>query len=93
MENAALAVALLEPFPIHFASDSQSTVHKAIEFVRIAGAQEKLDEERITWTTNKEYLKPWGLQVDGDLWKMIWKAICRRGIHSLKVTKVKGHAT
>ena len=36
--------------------------------------------------------KPWGLQVDGDLWEQAWIAVKKRGAHNQKLRKVKGHA-
>ena len=37
--------------------------------------------------------KIWGLQGDGDLWQQFWQLVRARGANTVKVTKVKGHAT
>ena len=39
------------------------------------------------------FKKPWGLQVDGDLWQQAWEAVLKRGIGNQTLRKVKGHAT
>ena len=39
------------------------------------------------------YKRAWGLQRDGDLWELAWKATLRRGAANQQVRKVKGHAT
>ena len=39
------------------------------------------------------YKKDWLKQPDGDLWKMLWRAIVAKNPHAIAVTKVKGHAT
>ena len=36
--------------------------------------------------------KPWGLQVDGDLWEQAWIAVKKRGTGNQSLRKVKGHA-
>ena len=38
-------------------------------------------------------VKPWGLQVDGDLWEQAWRAVLKRGSGNQSLRKVKGHAT
>ena len=37
--------------------------------------------------------RPFCLQIDGDLWQLIWNGIQARGHDTIRVTKVKGHAT
>ena len=37
--------------------------------------------------------KPWGSQVDGDLWEQAWIAAKTRGVGNQTLRKVKGHAT
>lgn len=36
--------------------------------------------------------KPWGLQADGDLWKLAWQAVHERGPDAQNIFKVTGHA-
>ena len=43
--------------------------------------------------TSCPFRKQWGLQTDGDLWKIAWHAILARGSRSQILRKVKGHAT
>ena len=67
---------------------------KAEHIIRMATEIQKKESEGIK-VTNKSnpYKKPWGLQRDGDLWEMAWKAILKRAANSQEVRKVKGHAT
>ena len=37
--------------------------------------------------------KKWKLVSDGDLWEHLHKAICAKGVHSVRISWVKGHAT
>ena len=39
------------------------------------------------------FQRPWGLQVDGGLWKLAWDATLSRGSEAQKTMKVKGHST
>ena len=43
--------------------------------------------------TRNPFGKEWGLQRDGDMWKVAWQAIGVRGFESQNPRKVKGHAT
>ena len=45
------------------------------------------------WLRRNPFKRPWGLQADGDLWQMAWKAILCRGLGAQKLTKVKRHST
>ena len=57
MDTVAIAVAQ-KPIPIHFASDSKSTVPKVNELLKLGKAPDKLDEDKITGKLPKDYLKP-----------------------------------
>ena len=77
-------------FPIFFPSDCQGTVLNVNVFINIAMVQDKLGEDRIAGMVDKGVPESMGLQVGGGLWKLSWKAICRRGDPRLWATKVKG---
>ena len=51
-----------------------------------------MDEKAIGLVRNP-FGKPWGLQMDEDLWKMAWNAVAIRGSKSETIRKVKAHAT
>eukprot|EP00969_Alexandrium_andersonii_P264312 11681827-Alexandrium_andersonii.AAC.1 len=36
---------------------------------------------------------PFGLVRDGDIWQLISEALSKRGVSTVRVTKVRGHAT
>ena len=44
-------------------------------------------------TVKKPLKRPFSLQGDGDLWECFWKAVMARNPYTIKITKVKGHAT
>ena len=43
-------------------------------------------------TSKNPFGKPWGLQRDGDLWKIAWNAVAIRGSKSQSLRSVRGHA-
>ena len=49
----------------------------------LAMAQYTLGEGRIAGMVDEGVPQSMGLQVGGDLWKLSWKTICRRGDHHL----------
>ena len=63
---------------MHQATDSRSYCDKVNRL---------LNGERLTLR------KPWGIQTDGDLWEIMEQVIRLKGIGSLRVTWVKGHAS
>jgi len=93
-ELAAWILVLTRPFRSRYSTDSASMKGKAEHIIRMATEIQKKESEGIK-VTNKSnpYKKTWGLQRDGDLWEMAWKAILKRGANSQEVRKVKGHAT
>ena len=75
-ELAAWIVILTRPFRSNYATDSASMQGKATYLIQVATTmQEK--ERRGETAANKENpcRKAWGLQRDGDLWKLAWEAI------------------
>ena len=63
---------------------------------RLIAAAEREIEEETNGTKVKRgnpFGKPWGLQIDGDLWQLAWEAVKTRGAGNQTLRKVKGHAT
>ena len=78
-ETVAGIVALCACWPVNIASDSKAFV---IRFRNTMNdIKMGLPEPR------------WSQCNDGDLWNQIWIILRSRGPHSVRVTKVKGHAT
>ena len=91
-EAAALIRAMLIPAPLHVALDNQATVDK---FNSLKKAAIKMQASSGYPHLNKTHplKKPWQLQQDGDIWRLVWLAINQRGPRQTAVSKVKGHAT
>ena len=66
---------------------------KALRLIK--AAERDLDEEEKGNHIKRgnPFGKPWGLQVDGDLWEQSWIAVKQRGVGNQTLRKVKGHAT
>ena len=79
-ELAGGLISLYAPRASHIASDSWN-------FVRIA---QKLF---LGLPLPKVFDKPWSLIPNGDLWKLFFEHARIKGLHSLRATWVKGHAT
>ena len=88
-ELAGLVMAAHTNRPLHIGIDNKAVVDKAN---LLKSKAEKLEEEGKV-DPKKILKKHWGLQTDGDLWEAYWRALRSRGSKSIKVTKVKGHAT
>ena len=71
---------LYAPRPTHIASDS-------VNFVRVAHLL------FAGLPLPKVFDKPWDLIPNGDLWKLFFEHARAKGLHSLRATWVKGHAT
>ena len=64
--------------------------------LRLIKAAEKTITDMYSGNNNKKgnpFGKPWGLQVDGDLWEQAWKAVLKTGIGNQFLRQTKGHAT
>ena len=88
-ELAGLVMAMQATVPIHVGIDNKAVVDKANMLITKAmelRANGKSMPKRIL-------KKPWSLQTDGDLWEWFWNTLSARGADTVKVTKVKGHAT
>jgi len=68
------------PRAVHQASDSMAYVKKANKI--LDGSYDR-----------RRRKKPWGLQKDGDLWKIWYEAARHKSRNSIKVSWTKGHAT
>jgi hypothetical protein len=79
-EIAAGTLAISADGPIHLATDSQAFMDKAESLIRLA--HQGLGPKR-----------PFELQTDGDIWSTFWETVHQKGPSSIKISKVKGHAT
>ena len=90
--------------PVHTGIDNQATVtmcnniiehqtkRKEATLVNEQGAM--IIGGKTSHLHNKSMSKrPWALEKNGDLWESIEEAIKEKGPRSVKITKVKGHAT
>ena len=65
---------------------------KALQMLKVA--KERTTTSSMTPNAIRNpFGKEWGLQRDGDLWKVAWQAIGLRGYDGQDPRKVKGHAT
>ena len=78
-ELVAGIVALCAHGPIHFATDSGAFIMRATTYC---------EHIRLSKPQPK-----WSQVVDGDLWKHFWLAVMSKGPNSVRMTKVKGHAS
>ena len=90
-EIAAIVVALMSSVPVHIATDS-ANAKNGLEKLKhsLRHADENSDNELYyeEWPMGKH----WSLINDGDLWHQVWTLLVQRGLYSVAVTKVKGHA-
>ena len=77
---AAAIVALAGPVPAHIGTDSQAFLTQAQR------VQQRLLD-------GKPQPRPWGTLRDGDLWQQYQQCLQAKGPTSVRLTKVKGHAT
>jgi hypothetical protein len=77
---------------LHIATDSQAVVRNAGYLIRTAVKWNNLVGIP-AHTRRNPCGRPWSMQPDGDLWQQFWNAILARGPASIRITKVKGHAT
>ena len=89
-ELAAWVIVLTKPYKSRYATDSASMLGKAMQLIK--AAEEIEDKERRgikVFNRAKPFKKAWGLQRDGDLWELAWKAILARGAANQTLRKVK----
>ena len=73
-------MAIASPHSAHIGTDSAAFLHKASLLHQLINQ-------------DKKPKKPWALQTDGDLWKIYRQHAKAKGVNSIKLSKVKGHAT
>ena len=61
-------------------------------YLKKVATERNEDPMSVWWPTKNPMGKPWGLQPDGDLWKLVWEGLLTRGPRSITWQKVKGHA-
>ena len=93
MELVAWIIVLTKPVRSKYATDSKSMLDKAVFLLQQAERIEEKQRRGEKVSTANPFEKAWGLQKDGGLWELPWKAILRREARSQKIRKVKGHAT
>ena len=79
-ELAAGILAISAYGGVHIGSDSRAFVDKAQDYLEMI-------------KNGKEPQKPWKLISDGDLWQHFFDAAKAKGVGTIKLTWVKGHAT
>jgi len=102
-ELAAAIVALLAPRPANIAIDNATVVRKGNEIIdhaRRKEEEERSRDSRMILGGSKSglhrespYKKKWSQIKDGDLWELFANLVKQRGPKSVRITKVKGHAT
>jgi hypothetical protein len=91
-ELAAIVVASLWNMVLHIGTDSLAVVRKATFLISTAIKWNAYDGIP-AHTRRNPCKRPWSMQPDGDLWQQFWQAILTRGPATIRITKVKGHAT
>ena len=76
-----------------YATDSRAMMTKAKQLIKKAEYRDSCIRQGRKYKEGCPFKKPWGMQTDGGLWQVAWKAILTRGIGSQDVRWVKGHAT
>ena len=76
-----------------YATDSASMLSNTLKLITVAERDQKDKEQGTEVMGGNPFGKPWGLQVDGDLWEQAWRALKKRGSGNQSLRKVKGHAT
>jgi hypothetical protein len=86
--------ALLAKVPTHLAADNLCFINGANVIIRAVNRNISLGENILsTPDFAYRFRKHWALIPDGDLWRLFYVLTKARTPHSLRVTKVKGHAT
>ena len=74
MEIAGSLIAMTRAIPLRIASDSKAMIDKAMA-LRQHAIDRNSDPEAAWWPKRNPMGKPWGVQADGDLWKLMWEAL------------------
>lgn len=78
MEIAGSIIAMSRATPLRIAADSKSMIDKAMRLKRKA-VEWNAELTAAWWPRRNPMGKPWGLQPDGDLWKLVWEGLLTRG--------------
>ena len=73
-------MALAAPHEVHIDTDSAAFRNKALRLMR-----------NISGSGNRKW--NWAMQKNGDLWAHFDRAVRAKGVHAVRISKVKGHAT
>jgi hypothetical protein len=104
-EAHGLLAGLCAKGPVHLGIDSKAVVDRAHLLLSIATSlcSQRDDEQYLrnhpgaAFEVARKLRKPerlhWQMQRDGDIWQAIWRAALAKGPTSIRITKVKGHAT
>ena len=92
-EITAWIMSLTLPIRSMYATDSASMLSKAKRMLTAIGLREHLQADEKKLPQRNPFRRPWGLQRDGDLWRIAWNALAIRGAGNQDLRKVKGHAT
>lgn len=103
-ELAAAIIAMLAPEPVNIGIDNATVVGKGTEIIEHERRREKEDRRcrngRIMFGGTKSrlhrprpYKDKWTQTKDGDRWEIFDEVVRGRGPETVKITKVKGHAT
>ncbi len=79
-ELAAGVIAISSQGPVRLGTDSEAFRSNAVGIIE---SIKRSDRRKAQWKTTS----------DGDLWEHFFKAVAAKGAHSVRITKVKGHAT
>ena len=79
-EIAAGIIAMAADIEVHMGTDSKAFMDRAIVILQMMKDQRKPK-------------RPWSTQKDGDFWQVFCEMAKQKGPNSIKISKVKGHAT
>ena len=103
-ELAAAIIAMIAPRPVHIGIDNQTVVGKGTEIIQHERRRQEEDRygkngammfggKRSRLHKKTPYKRGWAHTRDGDLWDIFADLVRDRGPETVKISKVKGHAT
>ena len=103
-ELGAAILALLSPYGLNIGIDNATVVEKGNAIIQHLRDQQTLARHNrngsriIGGRTSRlhrasPFKQRWALMRDGDLWEVFAALVKQRGPHTVRLTKVKGHAT
>ena len=78
-EITAWIMSLTLPIRSMYAIESASMLCKAKRMLTAIGLREHLQADEKKLPQRNPFRRPWGLQRDGDLWRIAWNALAIRG--------------